>query len=94
MIGAATDFMRERKALIEEAAFTEARYSWTEADLAMPRAKPRSLLITAGYWVMKLGRMILGRRQLLQMCLNAGWLFRQFAYELSGEVFGSSFHCS
>lgn len=87
-------FMRGRQAPIEEATFTEARYSWKEADLAMPRAKPRSLLISVAYRLMKLGRLALGRRRLLRLCLNAGWLSRQFAYELSGEVFGPSFHCS
>jgi SAM-dependent methyltransferase len=79
---------------IEGSAFTEARDSWTESDLAMPRAKRRSLVVALAYRVMKLGRVIPGRRRLLRVCLNAGRLFRQFSYELSGEVFGPSFHCS
>jgi SAM-dependent methyltransferase len=86
--------MQERRLTIDGSAFTEARDSWTESDLAMPRAKRRSLVVALAYRLMKLGRVIPGRRRLLRMCLNAGWLFRQFSYELSGEVFGPSFHCS
>jgi SAM-dependent methyltransferase len=35
-----------------------------------------------------------GRRNLLRFCLNASWLFKRVAHELSGETFGASYHCS
>lgn len=35
---------------------------------------------------------MLGAKRVLRICLNSSWLLRQFAYELSGEMFGPSFH--
>ena len=87
-------FMQKRRLRADATGFNETGESWTEADLALPRAKPRSVFIALAYRFMRLGKLALGRTRLLRLCLNAGWLSRQFAYELSGEVFGPPFHCS
>lgn len=65
----------------------------TEADITLPRAKPRSLLIPLAYRAKRIGKALLGRRRLLRACLNAAWLLKRFAFELSGEEFGPAFHC-
>jgi SAM-dependent methyltransferase len=38
-----------------------------------------------------LAQAVLGPRRALQFCLDASWLFRRFAYELSCDVYGSPF---
>lgn len=63
----------------------------TEADLTMPRSKPRSLIISLCYRIILVGKHLLGRKRLMRWCLNASWLLRRFAFELGSEVFGSSF---
>lgn len=40
-----------------------------------------------------LGRRLMGRRQLLRLCLNGAWLLRRLAFELSGEMWAEQFHC-
>lgn len=65
-----------------------------EGDLSMRRMKPRSLTVSLAYRLTRVSRHMLGRTRLLRLCLNASWLFRRFAYELTGEVFGDSFYCS
>lgn len=65
-----------------------------ERDLSMRRMKPRSLAVSLAYRLTRLSRHMVGRTRLLRLCLNTSWLFRRFAYELTGEVFGDSFYCS
>lgn len=69
-------------------------YPQNDDDLAMPRTKSRSLTIAVAYRGMKLTQLALGRRRLLRFCLNAAWLLRRFAFELSGQIFGDPFHCA
>jgi SAM-dependent methyltransferase len=63
----------------------------TEADLTMPRRKPRSLVVSLCYRLILVGKYLFGRKRLMRWCLNASWLLRRFAFELGSEVFGSSF---
>lgn len=63
----------------------------TEAELTMPRRKPRSLLVSLSYRLIWIGKHIFGRKRLLRWCLNSSWLLRRFAFELGSEVFGDSF---
>lgn len=65
----------------------------TEKQLTMPREKPRSLIISVSYRLIKIGRIIIGKQRLLRWCLNSSWLLRRFAFEISGELYGGSFHC-
>jgi SAM-dependent methyltransferase len=62
-----------------------------EAELTMPRRKPRSVLISLSYRLIWIGKHLFGRKRLLRWCLNSSWLLRRFAFELSSEVFGDSF---
>jgi SAM-dependent methyltransferase len=68
------------------------RRSFSEAELTMPRAKPRSLGVSTAYRAMAVARRLVGREKLLKLSLEAAWLTRRFAFELSTEVFGPSFH--
>lgn len=63
----------------------------TGHDLDMPRHKRRSLSISLSYRLVWLSKHILGSKRVLRFCLNASWLLRRFAFELSSEVFGDSF---
>ena len=63
----------------------------TEAELTMPRRKPRTLSISLSYRLIWIGKHIVGRKRLLRWCLNSSWLLRRFAFELGSEVFGGSF---
>lgn len=64
----------------------------TEQTLAMPRAKPRSILQRVGYRLAWLGRRLTGRRRLLCFLLDSSWLLRRLAFEVAGEIYGDSFH--
>jgi SAM-dependent methyltransferase len=66
--------------------------SFSEIDLSMPRAKPRSLSVSLAYRAMAGARKFVGRERLLKMSLEAAWLTRRLARELSLEVFGPSSH--
>jgi SAM-dependent methyltransferase len=57
-----------------------------EADLTMPRAKPRSLSISLAYRAKRLAQKVFGPRRLLRFCLNASWLLRRFAHELNADA--------
>lgn len=61
-----------------------------ENDLAMPRAKPRSLPISIAYRLKRAGQLV-ASKQLLMLCLNGAWLLKRFAFELSGDRFGPAF---
>lgn len=64
----------------------------TATDFTMPRHKAASLLVSASYR-MKPGLVrIVGARRAMRACLNVAWLFKRFAFELAGEVYGPSFH--
>lgn len=60
-------------------------------DLSLPRAKPRSVTISAAYRLMSVARRMLGHQRMLRFNLNAAWLFRQFAYQLSYMTIGPAF---
>lgn len=64
----------------------------TEHELTLPRVKRRLLLVPAAYALMRVGRILLGKRRLLRLSLNLSWLMRRFAHELSGEAFGVPYY--
>src|SRR4051794_31650029 len=64
----------------------------TERTLSMSRAKPKSMMTTLAYRAKRVCQGLLGHRRLLRIFLNLSWLLRRFAFELSGEVFGNTFH--
>lgn len=73
--------------------------SMSEAELIaggleMQRRKRRRLWIPLGYRAFGLLVRVMGRRRVLRVCLNASWFLHRIAFELSGRVFGDSFHCS
>jgi SAM-dependent methyltransferase len=64
----------------------------TEETLSLSRAKPKSLFISLAYRSKRVCQYLLGRNRMLRVFLNLSWLFHRFAFELSGEVFGNTFH--
>jgi SAM-dependent methyltransferase len=75
----------------ESQVFSAGSIQLTEADLTMPRRKPRSLIVSLCYRLILVGKYLFGHKRLMRWCLNASWLLRRFAFELGSEVFGSSF---
>ena len=65
-----------------------------EADLTFARKKPASIGVSAAYRLMGLARRFVPRERMLRFSLDAAWLARRLAFELSGEVFGPAFHTS
>lgn len=63
----------------------------TEVDLTLPRRKPRSVVISAAYRAKRLAVCLFGAGRMLRFCLNSSWLLWRFAFELTGEVFGTDF---
>src|SRR5205823_10307364 len=63
----------------------------TEADLTVPRRKPRSLVIPVAYRARRLAVRLFGTGRVLRFCLNASWLLRRFAFELCGQLYGADF---
>jgi SAM-dependent methyltransferase len=57
----------------------------------MERAKKRSWPIVLSYRIKRVSQKVIGRRRLLRFCLNASWLLRRFAFELSCDIFGNTF---
>ena len=80
-----------KEAVVERPLVSASSNQLTEADLTMPRSKPRSLIISLCYPLILVGKHLFGRKRLMRWCLNASWLLRRFAFELGSEVFGSSF---
>jgi SAM-dependent methyltransferase len=68
------------------------RRTFSEAELSMPRNKPRQLSVSLPYRALAMARKFVGSERLLRLSLEAAWLTRRFAYELSSEVFGPAFH--
>jgi SAM-dependent methyltransferase len=62
------------------------------ADITLPRSKPRAWVFSLACRAKALTILILGPNYLLRFCLNTSWLFKRFAWELTGEVFGDSFY--
>lgn len=60
----------------------------------MTRAKSSLWIIALSYRIKRLSQELLGGRRVLRFCLNASWLLRRFAFELSCEMFGESFQKS
>lgn len=83
-----TDTMKPAAALSPPSAWS----SPTEAELSMPRAKPRSLLASMTYRGVRLGSKVFGDRRVLRLLLDASWILRRIAFELSGRVYGEQFH--
>lgn len=67
---------------------------FTEDALSFPRQKPRRLSIPIAYRATRLARRIVGTDRVLRFCLNASWMLRRLAWELSGVVFGESLYFS
>lgn len=65
---------------------------YTEKNLSMPRAKPRSLAIPLGYRLKRLAEILFGKERTLRFFLDGSWLMWRFAFEQSGELYGSEFH--
>ena len=63
----------------------------SEADISFPRQKPRSLVLSAAYRLMRLARWSLGDRRALRVFLNANWIFWRFSYETMSEYYGGAF---
>jgi SAM-dependent methyltransferase len=80
-----------RETVFESQLVSAGSMQLTEADLTMPRRKPRSLVVSLCYRLILVGKYVFGRKRLMRWCLNASWLLRRFAFELGSEVFGSSF---
>jgi SAM-dependent methyltransferase len=68
--------------------------SLSDADLALPRKKQRSVGISVTYRAMAVALKMLGPRRVLPLALDTAWLAHRLAFELSGEVLGSRFHCA
>lgn len=64
-----------------------------EAALSMPRGKRRSLTHAILWRLVRVVAVLFGRRRALSMSLNAARSFWRMGFELSGEEFGSGFHC-
>ncbi|MGI9068135.1 MAG: class I SAM-dependent methyltransferase [Pyrinomonadaceae bacterium] len=60
----------------------------------MTRAKSSLGIVALSYRIKRLSQELLGGRRVLRVCLNASWLLRRFAFELSCEMFGESFQKS
>lgn len=65
---------------------------YTEKDLSMQRAKPRSLVVSLGYRLKRLGEILFGKERALRFFLDCNWLTWRFAFEESGEIYGGEFH--
>lgn len=63
-----------------------------ETSLAMRRTKKRSVAISLGYKLGRVGDIFLGESRMLRLFLNGSWLFWRFAFERSGEIYGDEFH--
>lgn len=63
-----------------------------EQSLLMPREKTRSILISLGYRLGRIGDAVFGKRPMLRLFLNGSWLFSRFAFERSGQIYGDEFH--
>lgn len=63
-----------------------------ETSLVMKRKKPFSIVTSVAYRVTALGKKIIGRERLLPFFLNNSRLFWRFASEISGELYGASYH--
>jgi SAM-dependent methyltransferase len=61
-------------------------------DLEMARRKRRSVAISAAYRAKQMATRVLGPARLLRWCLDASWMLKRFAFELSGSVYGDEFH--
>jgi SAM-dependent methyltransferase len=72
-------------------AFPTAGVPRVQDDLRVSRAKPRSLVISLAYRLVSLARRLFGDEPMLRFSLNAAWLFRQFAYQLSYRTIGPAF---
>lgn len=64
----------------------------TETTLSMPRAKKRSMIVSLGYRLGRVGDAVFGKRRMLRFFLNGTWLFWRLAFERSGEIYGDEFH--
>ena len=62
-----------------------------EADLTMPRRKPRSLAISVAYRLLRAARFLFGAKLVLRFFLNTAWLAWRFAFELASDVLGPRF---
>jgi 2-polyprenyl-3-methyl-5-hydroxy-6-metoxy-1,4-benzoquinol methylase len=80
-----------KETVVESELVSASSIQLTEAELTMPRRKPRSLVVSLSYRLVLAGKYLFGRKRLMRWCLNASWLLRRFAFELGSEVFGSSF---
>lgn len=67
------------------------RTAYSDALLTMDREKRRSWPIVLSYRIKRVSEKVIGRRRVLRFCLNASWLLRRFAFELSNDIFGNTF---
>lgn len=64
----------------------------TEQQLSMPRQKGKSVAVSIGYKLVRIGKMIFGRERLLRYFLNSARIRWRFAFEIAGEIDGGQFH--
>lgn len=63
----------------------------SEREISFPRQKPRWLMLSLGYRLMRLTRRVFGDRRVLRWFLNANWIFWRFSYETIVEYYGGAF---
>jgi SAM-dependent methyltransferase len=63
-----------------------------KTSLSMKREKPFSITTSLAYRVTAFGKKIIGRERLLRFFLNNSRLCWRFAHEISGELYGASYH--
>lgn len=76
---------------ISETHFPRKGLPLAESDISFPRRKARSMAISGGYRLFRLSRRTFGDARMLRLYLDAEWLLRKFAYEISYETFGPAF---
>lgn len=63
-----------------------------EKSLSMPRDKTRSVVVSIGYRLGRVGDAIFGRQRMLRLFLNGSWLLSRLAFERSGQIYNDEFH--
>jgi len=63
----------------------------SESDLAMPRRKRRSLVISLAYRLVRAARALFGAKRVLRFFLDGAWLCWRFAFELASDIYDAEF---
>ncbi len=87
MLGGSIQYLRKFKLMKE----SEIIYP-IESQLEMPRQKPRSLTVSLGYRLTRLGRKLFGSERVLRFHLNGASLLWRLAFEISSEIYEEKFY--